>query len=137
MGAGCFYTLPDSRDVLAYWLSVDYDASLDEFENSDNFDCEVQYLKDVLKQLPLCEEYNNTLFYGKHFKINLDSTYNGDGILINLVLDLPDYDHSFNFVLSNLGKVYNRIIKHVNKSLPLRRAAGAWCSVQYGIGEIK
>jgi hypothetical protein len=137
MGAGCYYTLPDSRDVLAYWLAIEFDESLDEFENSDNFECELEYLKNILLDLPLCGQFNGKLYYGKNFKIDLDSTYHGDGILINLIIDLPEYNEKYNFVASNLERVYNRIIKHVNKSLPLKRAAGAWCSAQYAIGEIK
>lgn len=137
MGAGCYYTLPDNRDVLAYWLAVDFDEELDEYENSDNYACDLEYLKELLLQLPLCHEYNGQLYYGKHFKIDLDSTYHGDGILINLIVDLYDYNEKYNFVVSNLERVYNRIIKHINKSLPLKRAAGAWCSAQFAIGEIK
>jgi hypothetical protein len=136
MGAGCYYTLPDNRDVLAYWLDIGYEFEGQE-DNSDYFDCELDNLESVLLELPLCSKYNGQLYYGKQFKIDLDSTYNGDGILINLIVDLYDYDKKYNFVVSNLEKVYNRIIKHVNKSLPLRRAAGAWCSAQFAIGEIK
>jgi hypothetical protein len=135
MGAGCYYTLPDNRDILAYWLDVP--ASDEDEDYSDNFECELDYLKEVLLSLPLCHEYNGQLYYGKQFKIDLDSTYYGDGILINLVIDLYDWSEKYNFVLSNLDKVYHRIIKHVNKSLPLKRAAGSWCSAEYGIGEIK
>lgn len=136
MGVGCYYTLPDSRDVLAYWLDVP-PADEESEDNSFSFDCDLDYLKEILLTLPLCHEYNGQLYYGKQFKIDLDSTHYGDGILINLVIDLYDYDPKYNFVLSQLEKVYHRIIKHVNKSLPLKRAAGAWCSASYNIGEIK
>ena len=135
MGAGCYYTLPDNRDILAYWLDVP--ASDEDEDYSDNFECELDYLKEVLLSLPLCHEYNGQLYYGKQFKIDLDSTYYGDGILINLVIDMYDWSEKYNFVLSNLDKVYHRIIKHVNKSLPLKRAAGAWCSANFAVVEIK
>lgn len=135
MGAGCYYTLPDSRDVLAYWLDVPQPEDGEDF--SDNFDCELEYIKDCLLQLPLCTEYNGQLYYGDSFKIELDSTYYGDGILINLVIDKPDYNEKYYFILSMLERVYLKIIKHLNKVMPLKRAAGAWCSASYGIGEIK
>ena len=140
MGAGCYYTLPDSRDMLAYWVSLELDQTeedRDEFDSEFYHEIMMEDLTSLLLELPLCKEYNGVLYYGDNFTIELPSTYYGDGILINLVMRLPDYDEKYNFVLSNLERVYKRIIKHVNKSLPLRRAAGAWCSASYAIGEIK
>lgn len=140
MGAGCYYTLPDNREILAYWIDLTLDQG---DENSDEFDTDfyseimADDLKECLLDLPLCHEYHGQLYYGKHFKIDLASTYYGDGLLINLSVDLYDWSDNYNFVASNLDRVYNRIIKHVNKSFKLCRAAGAWCRAEFAIGEIK
>jgi hypothetical protein len=37
---------------------------------------------------------------------------------------------------ANLEKVYNKIVKHINKSFSLKRAAGAWCSSTIKRGEL-
>lgn len=133
MGAGCYYTLPDNRDIKAYWIDIELGE-----ENQDDrsfiFDLTLDELKLTLLELPLCHEYNNQLYYGKHFKIDLDSTHYGDGILINLYIDLYDWSDKYNFVASNLERVYNRIIRHVNQSYELCKATSGYtaCTIERG-----
>lgn len=131
MGAGCYYTLPDNRQIKAYWL----DVVIDDDEIADQYDYDKQYLIDVITELPLAVVApSGRLYYGKHYRIELDPTYNGDGILINLAIDLPEYDQRYGLTLANLERVYNRIIKHVNKSLPLRVASSGYTSVLIAAG---
>lgn len=133
MGAGCYYTLPDNRDIKAYWIDIELDEE-DQDDSSFIFDLTLDELKLTLLELPLCHEYNNQLYYGKHFKIDLDSTYHGEGILINLCIDLYDWSDKYNFVASNLERVYNRIIRHVNQSYELRKATSGYtaCTIERG-----
>lgn len=139
MGAGCYYTLPDNRDIKAYWVDVEIEEEDQDDETAGSFyyDLLIEDLKDCLLELPLCTDYNGQLYYGKQHKVDLDSTYYGDGILINLVIDLYDYDEKYNFVLSNLERVYNKIIRHVNQRFELRKASSGWTSCTIERGAIK
>ena len=138
MGAGCDYTLPDSRDIKAYWIGLEIEEYQDgEEAGSACYEFLIEDLKYCLLGLPLCHEYQGQLYYGKQHKIDLDPTYHGDGILINLVVDLYDYDEKYNFVLSNLEKVYNKIIRHVNQRFELRKATSGYTSCTIERGSIK
>ena len=135
MGAGCYYTLPDNRQIKAYWLDVASDESdPDEFAHA--VQCERDYLQELIAELPLAGVYGGALYYGKHYRIDLEPTYNGDGILINLAVDLPDYDHRYPLTLANLERVYMRIVKHINKKLPLRVASSGWTSATVERGSL-
>lgn len=136
MGAGCYYTLPDNNQIRAYWLDVASDES-DPEDFADTVQCEREYLRDLVLELPLAGVgITGQLFYGKHYRIELSQTYNGDGILINLSVDLPDYDRRYPLTLANLERVYTRIIKHVNKSTALRVAACGWTSANVERGSL-
>ena len=135
MGAGCYYTLPDNREIKAYWLEVASDESTPE-DFSDAVQYEHEYLQELITELPLAGVYDGVLYYGKHYRINLESTYNGDGILINLVIDLPEYDRLYPLTLANLERVYTRIIKHVNKSTALRIASSGYMSEAVPVGGV-
>lgn len=136
MGAGCYYTLPQNRDILAYWIEL---PESDDQDSDDSwiFDCMVENIGETLLTLPLCDVVDQFSFwYGKHYKIELVSTHYGDGLQILLSVDLPEYHEKFNFFASNLSKVYAKIIKHVNKDFDLKRAAGSWCSTTIEKGSL-
>lgn len=136
MGAGCYYTLPQNRDILAYWIDLPESDDQDS-DNSWIFDATVENISETLLELPLCSFADQYSFwYGKHYKIELVSTYYGDGLQILLSVDLPEYHEKFNFFASNLTKVYAKIIKHVNKDFDLKRAAGSWSSTTIEIGAL-
>lgn len=131
MGAGCYYTLPDNRDIKAYWL--DFGTDYDEYTYQD----ETDFLIEVLSALPLFYKgNNNALYYGKHYRIELKPTYYGDGLLINLVVDLEEWQEMHGLTLANLEKVYNRIIKHINKSASLRVASSGYTSCLIETGSL-
>lgn len=133
MGAGCYYTLPDNRDIKAYWIDVESS----EEEHGDQYDFEKEFLRDLILELPLAGVgITGQLFYGKHYRIDLEPTYNGDGILINLAVDLAEYDRLYPLTLANLERVYMRIIKHVNKSTALRIASSGWTSANVERGSL-
>ena len=130
MGAGCHYTLPDNRNIKAYWLDL---SCADEEQNDPDlwafhWDTEKEFLQDVIAQLPLATVgVNGVLYYGKYYRIEFVSTYNGDGILINLVIDgLYEWAQVYPLTLANLERVYHKIIRHVNKSTALRVATSGY-----------
>jgi hypothetical protein len=136
MGAGCYYTLPQNRDIKAYWLDIGFAENEDD---QDYYDCEIDNLISLIKQLPLVFLGNDDrIYYGQHYEIKLESNYNGDGIVINLLIDDRDLNSQvYPLVLSNLSRVYRRIIRHINKSVPLRIATSGYTSALLAIGEIK
>jgi hypothetical protein len=139
MGAGCYYTLPQNRDILAYWVDVtldDEDRDLG-WDDSDFHDVLLDDLKSCILELPLSYDKKGTqIYYGKHYIIELEPTYYGDGILIHLSVDLEDWRDLYPLMYVNLEKVYNKIVKHINKSFSLKRAAGSWCSSTIKRGEL-
>lgn len=135
MGAGCFYTLPDDRSIRAYWLDIGF---AEDDDQSDLFNCELENLREVIKGLPLAWFGNDDrIYYGQHYEIKLESNYNGDGIVINLAIDDRDLcSRIYPLVLSNLARVYARIIRHINKALPLRIATSGYTSALIDIGAL-
>lgn len=128
MGAGCRYTLPGNREIKAYWLEID----------PEQWSCELENLEDLLRELPLYFRGNcGRHYYGQHYELTFESTYNGDGILIYLGIDERDLNpQTYALTAYNLDRVYYRIIRHLNKYLPLRRAAGSYCSAKIEIGSL-
>lgn len=140
MGAGCYYTLPDNRDVKAYWIDLDFrheDGEADDYESAA-FDYLKEDLIYILQQLPLFSVgVNGLLYYGKHYRIDLAETYNGDGLLINLAVDLPEYDRLYPLTLANLDRVYAKVMRHVNQFYALTVASSGYTSARVDKGTIQ
>lgn len=128
MGAGCYYTLPDNRDIKAYWIEIDPEEYQFELENLEGF----------FRELPLYFRGNcGRHYYGNHYELTFESTYNGDGILIYLGIDDRDLNSQiYPLVEYNLDRVYRRIMRHLNKYLPLCRATGSYCYTKIEIGSL-
>jgi hypothetical protein len=128
MGAGCNYTLKDNRDIKAYWLEVDSNFWLEE----------LRALKSCLLELPLCSDCDDyELYYGECFKIVLESTYYGDGIVIDLQENMTSCESHYDLMLSKQEAIYRKIIKHINKTFSLNIATSGYTSAFIEIGKIK
>lgn len=140
MGAGCYYTLPDNREIKAYWIDLDFqheDGEADDYQSAA-FD----YLKDdlayTLQQLPLFYVgADGAFYYGKLYRIDLAGTYNGDGLILNLAIDLPEYDRCYPLALANLDRVYAKIMRHVNRFYTLSVACSGYTSARVDIGALQ
>ena len=121
MGAGNRYTLEENNSILAAQFDISCDCHME-----DIFDCECgelmrDHLIDVIRELPLAKKYGmtddrNSFYYGECYMIDLKSNYYGDAIVIDLSYQRVEYE---SLQIHNYEKVYNRIIKHINKQLPL------------------
>lgn len=132
MGAGCYYTLEENRDIKAYWLDLGLQEESDEFL----YDDEMVDLKYIIEEMIKVDSFgaDDWSYYGDMYKIILEPTYYGDGIVINLEYQVVD--HKLKGLQSyNYENVYRKIIKHINKFLPLRVATTGYTSVEMGINE--
>lgn len=134
MGAGCFYTLPQDRNIQAYWISLGF--SDDEDQDQFLFDCEKDNLIDTLKDYNgFFIGWNGALYIGKIYRLVLESNYNGDGILINLEL-LPEYEND-QFYLNMLEKSYLKLIRFINRFYPLCIATSSYTYAAISINQVK
>lgn len=133
MGAGCHYTLPQNRDIKAYWLNIGFPENEDD-QDYYLFNDEKQNLIDTLKDYPdFYLGLDGVLYLGKIYRIVLESTYNGDGILINLEL-LPHYEND-QFYLNMLEKSYLKLIRFINRFYPLCVATSGYTYSVIQIGQ--
>ena len=136
MGAGCHYTLDADSSIKAYWINF-----INEELETDNFlyDDMIRTISECLAELPLCESTGHyELDYGTFFKIKLESTYYGDGIIINVDENINRiHENSFSLVLSNLDKIYNKIAKHLNKYFELSIATSGYTSTTIALNTLK
>lgn len=138
MGAGNRYTLEEDNNILAYQFDVSCDCWENDITECDCQDFQLETLKETILELPLTKRYGLTddrmgIYYGEMYVIRLSSNYHGDAIVIDLEYQ-NDFEH-YGLQQSNYEKVYNKIIKHINKSLPLFIGHG-WTSSHYEVGEI-
>ncbi|EGR4213942.1 hypothetical protein DDN60_15510 [Vibrio cholerae] len=136
MGAGNRYTLTESHG-LAYQLQCGCDCFEDDIFDCDCHEHQFNHLIDTIFELPLAKKYGMTddrqsFYYGEMYMINLNTSHHGD-IVVNL-----SYQRGFEqegLQEANYEKVYLKIVKHINKSLPLFQGFG-YTSAHYAIGEI-
>ncbi|MCP3921320.1 MAG: hypothetical protein GY714_01915 [Desulfobacterales bacterium] len=146
MGAGCYYTLEENRDIKAYWVNIQVEDEEGYGEDDDGwaFEFVLDQLKETILELPICAKYglipsntgynNNKIYYGDMFIVSLDSTYYGDGILINFEFQDVDCEglQNHNYEIS-----YNKLIKHINKSFELSIATSGYTSATLAVDTIK
>lgn len=133
MGTGCFYTLPQNRDIKAYWLDIGFPE--DDDQEFYLFSDEKQNLIDTLKDnKEFCLGLDGVLYLGKIYRIVLEPTYNGDGILINLEL-LPHYEND-QFYLRMLELSYLKLIRFINRFYPLCIATSGYTYSKIQVGQV-
>ena len=133
MGAGCFYTLPQNRDIKAYWLNIGFPE--DDDHEFYLFNDEKQNLIDTLKgNKDFCLGLDGVLYLGEIYRIVLEPTYNGDGILINLEL-LPRYEND-QFYLRMLESSYLKLIRFINRFYPLCIATSGYTYSEIQVGQV-
>ena len=143
MGAGCWYTLEEDRDIKAYWVDVE-PCDTDEGEIfEDYFENVLECLTETILELPICKKYGmvssvnggyykNKIYYGDSFIVSLDSTYHGDGIVINFEFQETEY---YSLQQANYEKSYRKLIKHINESFTLSIATSGYTSAEIKINE--
>lgn len=139
MGAGNRYTLSENRDVLAFQLDVSCDCWEENIYDCDCKECQLDYLKEIIFKLPLAKKYGmndarDSFYYGEMFTITLENNYSGDAIVIGFELQ-NDFEQ-YGLQLHNCERTYMKVIKHINKYLPLFVGHG-YTSSHYEINEIK
>ena len=132
MGRGCYHTLSEDRDVLAYWLDLcpsdDHDP--DDHDPSDA----AEYLLDALREC-LAERY---------VRINDDRYAVGEWSELHLELDPDDRvvldwrtvaeDRQRGLALYHRWNRYVLAIRYINQTFPLARASSGWTYTQYAVG---
>lgn len=128
MGAGCWYTLSVDRDERAFWLDV---------EEPEDYELDLQILNLLLMRMPKVEATadDEVLYYGDCFAIELKPKYYGDGIIIDLVDNMGGYEPHYELMLSKVGQIYRKIIKHINAETPLFIATSGYTACKVGVGE--
>lgn len=139
MGAGNRYTLEENRDFLAYQFDVSCDCWQDETYDCDCAECEIDFLREIIMQLPIVKKYGfddsrMNAYYGDSYLINLEYNHNGDAIVIGF--SYQDQYSENNLLAYNYERSYNKLIKHINKSLPLFVGHG-YTRSNYAVNEIK
>lgn len=132
MGAGNNYRLQDDRDIPMYYIEPGCDCT----EASACF-CMENLAHCIKASLSELKAYDRSLErYGKEMSYNLElkSTYHGDALLIDL--NMTDFAQDIPIVHTNLLKVYNSIIRHLNKSFLIVQGQG-WTSSTYRLNEFK
>lgn len=135
VGVGCYYTLKnyntDGERIRAYWVEID---STDYPDYDTCFDYE-ELIYEIIstlraafpKMLGDCHN-DNEMYYGENFKIILESTYYGDGIIINFeIIENGDEPH-WALIQYNYERCYDKIVRAVNKSFALRIATSGFTS---------
>lgn len=138
MGAGNRYTLEENREILAYQFDISCDCWEHDIYECDCRESELDTLTDVILELPLTKRYGLTddrrgIYYGEMFEVRLLDNYHGDAIVIDLIYQ-NDFEQ-YGLQQYNYERVYNKIIKHINKTLPLFVGHG-YSRSNYSINEI-
>ena len=84
MGCGCNYRLKHRPDLLAFWIPVDLEEGWEE----EALNWQLENIKTAIEELPKAHKrLGSDLYYGAWYKLNFESTHNGD-IKIDLLLSL-------------------------------------------------
>lgn len=132
MGCGCNYRLKHRPDLLAFWIPVDLEEGWEE----EALNWQLENIKTAIEELPKAHKrLGSDLYYGAWYKLNFESTHNGDIKIDLLLAQVNGWDISR--AEANLGKAYDKIIKHLNKTHVVCCAGGSWCYYEYKVGEYK
>lgn len=136
MGHGCAYTCNEG-DTMAYWLEVPSSGE------QDMEDIEYEWLFcDIVNYFETHEELFDVVnpeLYGAKinsslYDITLESTYEGEGIIVKMEPGERLDPHMYNLAKANFDKNYHALGKRLKKKLPcsMRICAGnSWCSSEY------
>lgn len=103
MGAGCYYRHEYPFDNnLAAWI---------ELKDSDQYSFEWELISDIIKECGY--NYNENYFYNQLYKIELKSTYYGDGIIVYFSNNSDPY---INLAIHNFGFAENKVLKALYKN---------------------
>lgn len=140
MGVGNRYTLQENNQLLAYTLLIDFDDTND---HSDVYQWNLDCLIEHIATLPICAKYglvpsingyDNAVYYGDQFIVELSSNYYGDGIVIDFKYQ-SDFEHE-GLLIGNYEKCYHKLIKHINQCFELVQGHG-WTHTTYQINTIQ
>lgn len=139
MGAGNRYTLKENNDVLAFQLDVSCDCWEKGVYDCKCQECELDNLRRIIMKLPLVKKYGfdesrMRAYYGDSYSIELYSNHNGDSIVIDF--SYQDQYEENNLLRYNYERSYNKLIRHVNKYLPLFVGHG-WTRTLYNVKNSK
>jgi len=115
MGAGCYYTNTE-KGTKAFWVNVEQyyeDEEGNEVFDETAFESVKDQIEDSLMKIgyEVCSVGNETFISNGLFEIFLESTYNGDGIVVRL--EPVDFESPlYNLSMANHDRSYQRIIKH-------------------------
>ncbi len=120
MSAGCRYTNNTTKE-LACWIDIPT-GDTDE-DNSDEsqfrFDALIEdltFMAESLGYSPVSDHWNNRKFENGLFVLELESTYYGDGVVIQINPRMPEYEKEYNLAISNLERAENRILRSLLKN---------------------
>ena len=129
MGRGCYHTLSEDRDVLAYWL----DLNVSEDDDADYFTAwDLHWLRELLTE--------------RYVRINDDRYAVGEWYELHLVHDPDDRvvldwrivadDRQRGLALYHRWNRYVLAIQYINQALPLCRASSGWTYTEYAVGTL-
>ena len=121
MGAGCYYKHEyPFNDNLAAWIELD---ELD----SDQYSFIYQSITGII--VGLGYEFDGEEFKNGLYKIELKSTYYGDGLIVYFKNRRDEY---INLAIGNFDSSENKILKALHKNgYKLRVATGGYSSKEY------
>jgi hypothetical protein len=122
MGAGCYYTHPCNRE-LAAWIEIRDEEDEDAY--SVAYDFLIDDIKGVLAEIGY-EDMRNGLA-----KVELESTYYGDGLIIQLYPRMERYESSYQLFLANFDRMQRKIWRALQKAgYALRIATSGYTSAE-------
>lgn len=138
MGAGNRYTLDEDQSVLACQFDVSCDCWEHDIDHCDCAQSQLDVLISVILELPLTKRYGLTddrrgVYYGEMYEIRLLDNYHGDAIVIDLIYQ-GDFEQ-YGLQEYNYERVYSKIVRHINKQLPLFVGHG-YTSSTYEINQL-
>lgn len=133
MGAGCYYTHAANKQK-ACWVEIESgDESDGDYEDDfDTYGWALENITDLLN----ANGYRN--LKNGLFKIELKSTYYGEGIIIELVPNCKDYDCTYSLAMANFNRVEERILRLIhNEGFKLRIATSGHTAIKYVPTQLK
>lgn len=133
MGAGCYYTHENGE--VAYWISPDMSPDNENCEDDNDllWDDLMDDVEDTMTTLGYQKnsrsEYQNGLA-----KVNFESTYYGEGLIIRLKERYED-QNIVNLFNANFTRMERRIAKSLNAFYPIRYATSGYTANTIPIGE--
>ncbi len=132
MGAGCYYTHRCNK-AIAYWVDIPESFKKD---SETPFDCLFEDLANILEDLGYSNE-NRNLFGNGLFIIELESTYYGEGIILQINPRHSEWAKEYNLAMANHEIVEKRIAKTINQYYPLRYATSGYTAATIEKGHLK